>query len=306
MQDKTKRNFAIIGSGAIGGYYGALLARAGFDVHFLFHTAYQELKQNGLNIITIEGRFSLPVIIAYEHIQDMPRCNVIIIALKTTQNNFLPSYLPHILKKNSVILIMQNGLGNEEYIASITNNHAIFCAITTIGAIKIAPGVIKATHHGVIKLAAYNKMADQENLINDLTDCFIQSSIPCEIHQDYLQIRWQKLLWNIPFNGLSVVQNTTTDQLAKNSVPLLKAIASEIITIAKAYNREISPTTFEEMISLTASQIGYKPSMFYDYEQHKPLEIEYLYANPLAAAKEKGASCPEIENLYQQLKALDK
>lgn len=102
----------------------------------------------------------------------MPTCDVIIITLKTTQNNYLLTYLPHLLKENSIILIMQNGLGNEEYVASITNNQPFFFAITTVGAIKIGPSVIKATHHGVIELVAYNKIAQQENLINDLTADF--------------------------------------------------------------------------------------------------------------------------------------
>lgn len=297
-------SFAIIGTGAIGGYYGGLLARSGQKVHFLLHSTYHHINQHGLDITTINENFVLSKINCYQNVRDMPKCDVIIITLKTTQNNFLPTLLPHLVKDNSIILIMQNGLGNEEFVATICPHHAIFCALTTIGAIKLSLGKIKATHHGVIKLAPYNDLARSENLINNISNPFDKAGIPFEIHSDYLQIRWQKLLWNIPFNGLSVIQNSTSDQLAKNYIPLLKSIATEIITIAKAYDKDLSMYLFENMIEVTATLTGFKPSMLYDFEQQKPLEIEYIYANPLIAARKKAVGCPNIEKLNIQLKNL--
>ncbi len=302
--EKNLSNYAIIGTGAIGGYYGGLLAQSGQEVHFLLHSAYQAVKQQGLKIITVNDYFTLPKINVYQNAQQMPKCDVIIIALKTTQNKLLPTLLPHLLKENSIILIMQNGFGNEEFVESICPNNAIYCALTTIGVIKLTPGVIKATHQGVIRLAPYNDLAKNENIINSISNKLKTAAIPFEIHNDYLQIRWQKLLWNIPFNGLCVLHNTSADILAQNFVPLLKSIAAEIIAIANAYDITLSMEIFENMIKDSAMLTGYKPSMLYDFEQHKSIEIEYIYANPLIAAKSKNMNCPQIENLYLQLTKL--
>ena len=269
-----KKNYAIIGVGAVGGYYGAQLQKIGCNVHYLFHTAqaYQQALQHGLHVQSKTSAFSLPIINAYKRIEDMPRCEVIIVALKTTQNEHLSDMLPHLVCENTIILVMQNGLGNEEEIASLIEKHSILCAITTIGAAKNQSGIINVSHDGMVKLAAYNPSCDIENV----AAIFKLAGVQVELASDHLLIRWQKLLWNIPFNGLSVLHNMTADKLVKECASLVNALTSEIISIAQAYDRVISLEYVEQLMSATRAMTDYKPSMLIDYERKKPLEIEYL------------------------------
>ena len=98
------RRYAIIGTGALGGFYGARLQRAGCDVHFLLHSDYEHVRQHGLVIESKDGDFVLPRINAYRDARDMPACDVIIVALKAIQNHLLPSLLP----RDGVVTLMQN------------------------------------------------------------------------------------------------------------------------------------------------------------------------------------------------------
>ena len=88
-----QRRYAIIGTGALGGYYGARLAHAGCDVHFLLHSDYDHVRQHGLICESIDGDFSIAKPSAYRDTRDMPRCDVVCVALKTTQNHLLPAIL---------------------------------------------------------------------------------------------------------------------------------------------------------------------------------------------------------------------
>ncbi len=107
--------YAIIGTGAIGGYYGGMLARAGKDVHFLFHSDYDYVRKHGLRVDSIKGDFVLDNVQAYNATTAMPVCDVILVCLKSTKNAILEKLLPPLLHKNTltftiVLLQVMNGL----------------------------------------------------------------------------------------------------------------------------------------------------------------------------------------------------
>ncbi len=105
------RKYAILGTGALGGFYGAKLQKTGLDVHFLLRSDYEHVKKYGLVVESKDGDFTLPQVNAYQDIETMPQCDVVIVALKTTQNYLLPKLLPSVIKDGGVVLVLQNGLG---------------------------------------------------------------------------------------------------------------------------------------------------------------------------------------------------
>ncbi len=119
------RRYAILGTGALGGFYGARLCRAGCDVHFLLHSDFEHVRQHGLVVDSKDGNFVLPRVQAYRDVRDMPPCDVAAVALKATQNHLLPSLLPPVLAEDGVVLLMQNGLGGEEEAARAAPGHAV-------------------------------------------------------------------------------------------------------------------------------------------------------------------------------------
>ena len=105
--------FGVIGGGALGGLYGALLAKAAFDVHFLLRSDAGHVRHHGWKVETPLGDFDVPVVNVHTSVETMPACDVTVVALKTTQNAILQSLLPKPTSQGGCVLVLQNGLDVE-------------------------------------------------------------------------------------------------------------------------------------------------------------------------------------------------
>src|SRR5665647_578854 len=206
--------YGVIGTGALGGYYGGLLARAGQEVHFLFRSDYKHVLKYGLQIDSVNGDFHLNEVNAYPSAQEMPVCDVILVCLKTTANHILPGLLKPLLHSKSVVVLLQNGLGLEEDLSARLPDVAIAGGLAFICSNKVGLGHIKHLDFGKLIIGSYN-VPDQE-VLNQVVSDFQQTGIHAEYAPDLKFARWQKLAWNIPFNGMTVVLNTTTERLMVN------------------------------------------------------------------------------------------
>lgn len=295
--------YAIIGTGAIGGFYGGMLAKAGKDVHFLFHSDYKEVCQNGLLIDSeVFGQIRLPHVQAYQNTQEMPVCDVIFICLKTVNNKtLLPQLLPPLLSPNSIIVLIQNGLGMEEDVSKLFPKIQIAGGLAFVGSNKIGPGHIHHLEHGDLNLGSYNvqNMAQLEQVAQDLQTAGIKSFATADLPK----LRWQKLIWNITFNGMTVVLNTSTDKIMRNKAlrQLSLEIMLEVIAGARACGVALSDQLAPQMIEYTSKMLPYLPSMKLDYDHHRPLEIQYIYQNPVAAALSAGYKMTRVDMLTKQL-----
>src|SRR5262245_60049260 len=116
---EVKTSYAILGTGAVGGYYGGLLQKAGLDVHFLVRSDYGHIKAHGLRVDSPEGNFHLNKVSAYPDPESMPTCDVAVVAWKTTENEALARTLPKVLKPGGIVLVLQNGLDPERDAAAV-------------------------------------------------------------------------------------------------------------------------------------------------------------------------------------------
>ena len=303
-------SYAIIGTGAIGGYYGACLQRAGNQVHFLLHSDYQHVQKHGLIIESPHGNFTLPQIQAYQDARSLPASDVVILALKTTHNHLLSQILPFVLKDSGVVLVLQNGLGVEEQVAQIVGSERVIGGLCFICSNKVGPGHIRHLDYGAITMAEYlpnYQPAGLTQRLEHLAALFEAAGIEIQLSIDLLLSRWQKLVWNIPYNGLSVVLNATTEQLMAVSEirSLIEVIMGEVALGASTCHRQIEDSYLQKMLSFTAEMKPYRTSMKIDYDNRQPLEIEEIIANPLRVAAAARVDLPRIRMLYQQLKFLD-
>lgn len=311
--------YAIIGAGAIGGYYGACLQRSGHDVHFLLHRDYEQVCQNGLLIESIRGDFTLPQVQGYRDVNQMPPVDSVIIALKTTQNHRLPELVTPLLGPNTIIITLQNGFGIEDEIGRWAGNRVILGGLCRICSNKIGPGHIRHLENGYILLGQYSPSGQPVGMTPQLEAVaadFNQADIAIELQADLRQARWRKLVWNIPFNGLSVILRATTQEMMADpdTRSLAIAIMHEVIAASHADldrltpggNRGIPDTFIAATIAHTESLPAYHTSMKLDFDHGRPLEVEAIFGSPLKAAEQAGISLPRIETLYHQLKAIDR
>jgi 2-dehydropantoate 2-reductase len=304
------RSYAIIGTGALGGFYGAKLQQAGLEVHFLVNSDYEHVKKSGLTIQSKDGDFQLTSVAAYHHSSQMPACDVVIVCLKTTHNHLLAKILPDLLQPSSIVIVLQNGLGTEAEIARSLNPHQqIWGGLCFICSNKIAPGHIHHLDYGEIKLGAYGanyQAVPVTPMMESIAADFRRAGIPVLLSDNLLLARWQKLVWNIPYNGLSVVLNATTDRLMANPATsaLVERLMGEVQVAAAAYDCHIADEFIQTMLDYTVKMTPYRTSMKIDYDEGRPLEIGAMFGNPLAFARDRGVDLPSIEMLYRQLQFL--
>ncbi|NRB06431.1 MAG: putative 2-dehydropantoate 2-reductase [Richelia sp.] len=305
-----QNNYAVIGTGALGGFYGAKLQKAGFDVHFLLRSDYEQVANHGLIIQSKDGNFTIPSVNAYQDVAKMPRCDVVIVSLKTTHNHLLTEILPFVVKDNGVVLVLQNGLGIEAEVAAIAGDDRVIGGLCFLCSNKIAPGHIHHLDYGKITMAEYashyHSVATTPRL-QKITHEFTNAGINIEVAEDLLLARWKKLVWNIPYNGLSVILNATTAELMAdiNTRQLVQQLMEEVLLGAKGSGRVIPQEFVQLMLDYTDNMKPYRTSMKIDYDESRPLEVEAIFGNPLKMAKANGIDLPQIDCLYRQLKFLD-
>ena len=319
VTDSTTRRYAILGTGAIGGYYGACLQRAGQDVHFLLHRDYDHICQHGLRVESIQGDFELPQVQGYRQAQEMPPVDVVVIALKTTQNaKQLPMLLPPLIGPETVIITLQNGLDIEGAIAEIAPETPIFGGLCFICSNKMGPGHIRHLDYGSILLGVYDPQrypVEIPPILKAVAQDFTAAGIAIDLTPDLYMARWRKLVWNIPFNGLSVVLNATTTAMMANphARQLAADLMKEVVIAANGCAQKITPTgdrgldpaIIDTMLTHTAKMEPYHTSMKIDFDEGRPLEVEAIFGNPLKAARWADIETPRIAMLHHQLRALE-
>jgi 2-dehydropantoate 2-reductase len=301
----------IIGTGAVGGYYGALLVKNGLDIHFLLNSDFEHVRDNGLLIESKDGDFVLEKVNAYSCSCDMPKCDVIIVALKTTHNDLLKSILPDVIKKNGIIVMLQNGLNIEKDISEIIPSAPIIGGLCFLCSNKVGPGHIRHLDYGSIRLGEYKKNVSETGVSNELqliADTFSNAGIPIHLAENLEKARWEKLVWNMGFNGPTVILNATTDLIMKNesSCAMVKEIMLEVIQGARVCGYDITDDFSEIMLNATKQMIDYSPSMKLDYNAGRPLEIENIYWRPIREAEIQGYNMKKSTIIAYQLDFMDR
>lgn len=303
---QNKLRYGIIGTGAIGGYYGGKLARQGHDVHFLFHRDYDYVVEHGLQVDSCNGSFHLDHLNAYQRAADMPPCDVVLVSLKSVNNALLPQLLPPLLSPDTLVVLIQNGIGVEEDVQQMLPDLRLAAGLAYICSAKTAPGRVNHQSNGNICFGNYS-CPDGERLETVVAD-FVAAGIKAGV-VEYHEARWKKAVWNMTFNGMSVVLNAQTDRLmdGAHTERLIHRQMLEVIHAAQAVGVEnINDDYAEAMLSLTRKMDPYSPSMKLDYDFHRPMEINYLYTRPIEEAHRSGVSMPMMEMLEAQLMFLEK
>ena len=294
---------AIIGSGAVGCYYGGRLALHGNEVHFLMRSDYEEVKQHGLKISSPLGDFTLPRVHCHRTTAEIGECDLVIIAMKATANEALLSLLPPLLHKKSMILTLQNGLGSDDFLARHFGSAHVLGGLCFVCINRIAPGVIHHIAQGQIALGEHSgaPQVRTEALAAELLRCGIE----CQVEPSLIAARWKKLVWNIPFNGLSIAAGGK-DTAAILADPVLEQrvrdLMREIIETAGRLGHAIPLSLIDDMIERTRTMSAYKPSSLIDFLVGSEVELEAIWGEPVRQAKAAGIEMPEVEGLYQELK----
>ena len=300
----------IIGSGAIGGFYGLMLAKAGFDVHFLLRSEYPAVCEHGLSLDSAEhGTLQLKVQ-AYARAADMPPCDWLLIGAKATSNDHLAPLIVQAAAPGAKVVLLQNGLGVEEQLRpALRSDMHLLGGLCFICVNRQGPGVIRHQALGTVNLGYHSGPASDGGtaLVSEGTGLFQAAGIDSHAMPNLALARWQKLVWNVPYNGLSVLLGASTTALMGNTASreLVLALMAEVVQGAAACGHLLPEGYAQHLFQVTERMPDYWPSMYHDHAHKRPLELQAIYAEPLAQARAAGCRLPRMEMLYQALLFID-
>jgi 2-dehydropantoate 2-reductase len=294
---------AVIGAGAVGGYYGARLIQHGFNVHLHMRNDFAAVRKQGLQIQSRDGDFSLSPeqVKVYESPEQMPPADLVLVTLKTTANDQLEELIKPILKSDSAIVTLQNGLGNEDRLAELFGPDRILGGMAFVCINRTEPGKIVHLDHGRIHLGEFASPPGART--NRIAEIFNTGAVPCRVLDNLIVGRWDKLVWNVPFNGLGALLDLTTDKLigSERGMALVRRIMREVIAAAAGAGINLKSEIIEEKIRYTHTMGAYQTSMQIDRQLKRPLEIEAILGNPLKLTHRRNVVTPAMEMIYNLL-----
>jgi 2-dehydropantoate 2-reductase len=280
------------------------LQRAGHDVRFLLRRDYDAITRSGLTVTSPRGGFHLEKVKGFRDSNDMGTVDLVLVALKAFANHHLAEMARPLLAGHTSLLTIQNGLGNEELLAEAFGSDRVLGGVAMIGVTRGEPGEVHHMALGSIRLGEFSGGLSPRS--GQLAAIFTAAGVACEAVADLRKVRWEKLVWNIPFNGLCALTNQTPGRLLAN--PATRSLVAEIMDEviaggnAQGLSESISREYREEMLASTARHTSdYRPSMMLDRLEGRPLELEAIYRIPLRYAAQRGVAMVRVGMLHALL-----
>lgn len=315
----------IVGCGAVGSYYGARFGHSGQEVHFLLRSDYDVVRRNGVQIRSDEGNFTYRPKCAKTS-QEIGICDLVVVGLKTTANDQLEGLLKPLVGDKTAILTLQNGLGNEAILAKSFGAEKVLGGLCFVCLNRVEPGVIQHIAHGAIVMGEYQRWPEPRT--HDIAALIRNSGVPCKVTDSLERAHWEKLVWNIPFNGLGVASAAGYEAVVSGELnadaklgpclesdrlladpkweTLVRELMMEAIATANALGLKLPESTAEKQIARTRDMGAYKASTLLDFEKGLPLELETLFFEPLRKSQKAGVAAPRLAAMCEVLRALDR
>jgi len=293
-------NITVMGSGAVGGYFGALIHRhTDANVTFIARGDHLDaIQNNGLHISSIDGDFSVQAE-ATNDIYGIESADLIIFAVKSYDTGEAIKKITPLVEENTQILSIQNGLDNHDLLEEAFGEDHVIRGLCVIGAELTEPGHI--AHRALGSITAGEKNGGNETKrIKKLRKLF--DSVPAELTiSDSIQADiWKKFAWNCVFNVLTGLAHVTVEKLfhTNSTLQLVDDVYAEITWLAAAYDIQFTDEDYDEIIKHGKSLHGFRTSTYQDVEKGKPLEFDGLTGSLLRRAEENDISMPVNNALY--------
>ena len=297
-------NVLVIGTGAIGSFYGALLARAGVRVTLLARADYEQVKTHGIDLRSDAqlGHWHFRpdrVIRSASELTEKP--DYILLCIKVVEGADRAGLIRDALGPDTAIVLLSNGVEIEHDIATAFPEHELISGLAFICVTRTAPGQIWHQAYGRLSLGNYpNGLSDRTRALGA---AFERTGIGCTMTESIVAARWQKCLWNAAFNPLSVLSGgLSTTQILTTQEPLVRKVMGEVCAIAAALGHMLPDDIIDKQIDGTHQMPPYKTSMLLDFEAGRPMETEVILGNTVRAGRRAGVTVPQLECLYALMK----
>ena len=296
---------AILGAGALGCYYGARLAEAGHDVCFIGRSVCEPLKAEGLHVESVHGDIHLPQVQVCRSAEECGPVDLAIVCWKTTSNAQLGDYLPALLRDNTEVLTLQNGMGNAEAISAFVDAARVYIGLCFVCCMMDEPGRIRHLEGGDIQFAPFVSTESGIARARELAAVFEQARIVSSAFEHAEQIQWCKLTWNIPFNGLCVAHGGISVKklfTMPGQPERAEAVMKEVCAAAEKRGFPLPMDIVQYQMERTRIMGEFVPSSAVDLQRGRPVEYDAIWGSTLERAREAGVSVPHWEQLAADIR----
>ncbi|PXA04762.1 hypothetical protein DDZ13_06220 [Coraliomargarita sinensis] len=305
-----EKSWGLVGPGAVGLYYGGLLAVDGRQLHVLARSDAAALKSQGIIISRIQAKTGevlnettiRPESVATDAGSIGP-VDFVLIAAKSTVNERLIEPLKALVEPGrTAILTLQNGMGNAEFFARHFPENPILSGLCFVCVNRVAPGVVENYHPGRVEIGSLQDSWPE--LAQEAVGAFSAAGVKTNFSPVLDAALWRKLCWNVPFNGLSIAGGAITcDQILAD--PALKSRArrlmEEVRAAAASFGHEISDSFLDGQFTVTEKMGAYQPSSLIDFVEDRPVEVEAIWGEPLRRGIAAGLEMPELQRLHDSI-----
>src|SRR5881628_2604351 len=269
---------AVLGSGGIGGYYGALLARSGHDVVFIARGAHPEaMQRRGLTVRTSEGESTIPVT-ASADTAGVGTVDLVLFSVKSYDTATAAQALTPLMARDTAVITFQNGLDNVEAIAAAAGPEAVLPGVVYVALQLIGPGVILRTGgEGKVVFGELSGILTER--VQRIADAFRQSGIALEVTPDIRRVLWDKFLFITGIGGVTALARSGISPLLASAAgrSLLHAACGKIVAVAQAEGAHLQPAAVEATLAQAATlPAPWRSSMARDLKEGRRFEVDAL------------------------------
>ncbi|MQC17523.1 MAG: 2-dehydropantoate 2-reductase [Chloroflexi bacterium] len=303
---------AVIGAGAVGSYYGARLAQAGHDVHFVMRRDLEAVHSGGLHVRSKDGDFDLDDPHVHASASEVGPADWVLCALKSTAIEDARALLAPCVRDGTRVLLLMNGLGLEEVVAGWFPEAEVLGGMAFTCINRGEPGIVNHIDYGAVTIG---HLGDDPEQLDEALALWADARVEVIRAPSLLLARWRKLLWNVPYNGLAVAAGGVTTDVIMGDPDLRAAADATMHEVVAAGNADLEAhgesgrldpvADVEAMLTATDAMAVYRPSTMIDFVEGHPLEVEAIFGEPLRRARKLGVATPHLELLTALLRTLD-
>lgn len=327
LEQQKKLNVAVVGVGAVGGYYGSKLHEAGHDVHFYMRPGrnYEVSKRNGLTIHSANGTTVIGNPQVYSTTKDMATAvpggfDWVVIALKSSAMDVIPDLLAPLSTSRTKVLVLMNGLVEGDLMRLLSKHevryHTMYGGMAFICAERVAPAVIEHRKYGSLSVGVACTWEENWSYHQDaVTTLFEPSGVSATLESCLTRARWKKQMVNLPFNGLAVAMGGLTVDKITSDPGLRKMALSIMDESAEIANAELRlaygegnfvPIGEKEKVAMMTWCDGvgeFKTSTMVDFIKRRPMEVRFIFREALLRAQKHKIHAPFLEAVVLQVEA---
>lgn len=297
----------VYGAGGVGSFYGALLARAGHDVHFVARGAQLEaIRARGIRVASrVIGEIIVPPVAASDCARDAGRADLVLVCVKAQQTPAILDDLATVVGEDTIVVPLQNGVESDELLASRFGRARVPAAVVYVGATVSEPGVVDHVARGLIMIGAPRGF--DAGRLPRVREVLQSTGLPVEISDEIQKEQWRRLIWNASFNAVCAVTQRGPHELL--AVPearaLLRGMMREVVAVARAKGVIFAESEAEDQLAYTEKLPRIRTSMDVDRERGRAMETDALVGVVVRKGRELGVPTPFSEVLYALLTAID-